>query len=375
MMPLKKLTNSRPFLKMALQGFAGDGKTMTAAVVAIGVHKFIKSTKPIAIFDTEKASKALKPLFDKEKIEVVADDENRSLAALNHTIQECIAGAADILIIDSITHVWEDFMSAYMKMKNRTKLEFQDWGVLKPKWKKEFSLAFIQAPLHIIFTGRAGYEYENEKNEEGKREIFKSGVKMKAEGETAFEPDILVFMEKHQDLLGQKKNIWRTATILKDRTTLIDGLTLNSDGKLKGPSFKMFEPAVKALLDGDYVDLKPELIKDDFEADDKKALLRHKKEVAIAEIEGVFIRMGLGTSAQDKKVVVWMLNKVFDCNSKDKLMDFKSEDVERGQSVINLFADKYVKYMNECRENQETPTNEDMVEMMDRSIDVFRQTA
>lgn len=374
-MPLKPLLNSRPFLKMALQGFAGDGKTMTAAVVAIGVHKLIKSKKPIAIFDTEKASKALKPHFDKEKIEVVVDDENRSLAALNHTIQECIAGAADILIIDSITHVWEDFMTAYMKTKNRTKLEFQDWGVLKPKWKKEFSLAFVQAPLHIIFTGRAGYEYENEKNEDGKREIFKSGVKMKAEGETAFEPDILVFMEKHQDLLGQKKNIWRTATILKDRTTLIDGMTLNADGKAKGPSFKMFEPAVKALLDGEFLDVRPELIKDDFEADDKKALLRHKKEVAIAEIEGELIRMGLGTSAQDKKIMVWILNKVFDCSSKDKLMDFKSEDVERGHSVIKLFADKYIKYMNDCRESNSTPTNEDMVEMMERSIDVFRQIA
>jgi hypothetical protein len=55
-------------------------------------------------------------------------------------------------------------------------------------------------------------------------------------------------------------------------------------------------------------------------------------------------------------------------------MDFKSEDVERGQSVIKLFADKYIKYMNDCRENTENPTNEEMVELMNRSIEVFKIT-
>jgi len=51
----KKLENNRPFLKMAFEGFAGDGKTYTATQIAIGVHKKIGSKKPVAIFDTEKA--------------------------------------------------------------------------------------------------------------------------------------------------------------------------------------------------------------------------------------------------------------------------------------------------------------------------------
>lgn len=213
----KKLENNRPFLKLALEGFAGDGKTFTASQIGIGVHKLIKSDKPIALFDTEKAFKALKWKFDEEGIATVVNDEERSLAALNAAIKWCEAGNADILIIDSITHVWEEFLRAYLnrpdkygKEVKRNRLEFQDWGVLKPQWKELFSTPFVMAKCHIIFTGRAGYEYTDERNEEtGKREIFKSGIKMKAETETAFEPDILVLMQKVQDLISEEKSVHR----------------------------------------------------------------------------------------------------------------------------------------------------------------------
>lgn len=364
-MALKPLMNKRPFLKMAFQGFAGDGKTMTAAVVAVGLHKMIKSTKPIAVFDTEKAMKALKPFFDKEKIDVIVDDENRSLKAWNTVLHDCINGAADILITDSVTHIWEDFLNAYMKDKKKSRLEFQDWGILKPRWKEQFSLAFIEAPIHIIFTGRAGYEYENEKNEEtGKREIFKSGVKMKAEGETAFEPDILVFMEKHQDILGEKKNIWRAATILKDRTTLIDGMTLNADGKKKGPAFADFAPAIKSLLSGTYVDERPQLIQDTFEDEDRKALERKKKETLIAEVEGNFNLMALGSSAADKQTKAWILKQIWNVTTTDALLPLKVDQVEHGFEIMKIFVDRWIGYMNECRESEQKPDPERVKEDM-----------
>lgn len=246
-----ELENDRPFLKLALEGFAGDGKTFTAVKIAIGVHKLIKSTKPIALFDTEKALKALKAEFDREGIKPVINASERSLAAVNKAITWCEEGNADILIIDSITHVWEEFLKAYLnrpdkygKEIRRNRLEFQDWGVIKPQWKEQFSTPFVLAKCHIIFTGRAGYEYTDEKNEDGKREIFKSGIKMKAENETAFEPDILVLMQKQQELLQDKPRIWRQALIVKDRTNTIDGKSFEN------PTFDDFFPAVKILLDG-----------------------------------------------------------------------------------------------------------------------------
>src|SRR5690348_8667133 len=235
--------NTKPFFKAAIEGFAGSGKTFTAASIAIGLHKRIGSTKPVVIFDTERASKFLKPLFAEAGVEVLVR-EAKSLADLKRTMEFMRSGVSDILLIDSISHVWEGVLASYAESKRRTRLEFQDWGIIKPTWKREFSDPFVNDEYHAIFTGRAGYEYGNEKNEEtGKREVYKSGIKMKVEGETAYEPDMLILMERFEEVLGDKKEVWREATVIKDRSTLLDGKTF------KNPSFADFAPAIEALLD------------------------------------------------------------------------------------------------------------------------------
>ena len=44
------------FLKMALMGFQGSGKSYTAALTAIGIAKLIKAPRPAFFLDTEKGS-------------------------------------------------------------------------------------------------------------------------------------------------------------------------------------------------------------------------------------------------------------------------------------------------------------------------------
>jgi hypothetical protein len=351
----KKLENNRPFLKLALEGFAGDGKTYTATEIAIGVHKLIGSTKPIALFDTERALKALKWKFDNAGIESIIEDEERSLKALNESIKWCEEGNADVLIIDSITHVWEEFLKAYLnrpdkngKEIKRNRLEFQDWGVLKPQWKEMFSTPFVMAKCHIIFTGRAGYEYTDEKNEEtGKREIYKSGIKMKAETETAFEPDILVLMKRVEDILGDKPTVWREGLIRKDRTTQIDGKIF------KNPTFDDFYPAIKILLDGVLREVHGATIPDTFEEfENKFSEIGKEKARIIAELEGCFELMGLGTGAQDKQVKAWTLAQVYGVNSLEMVERKNITAMRDGLKVIQAFADKYKAYMNECLDNE-----------------------
>lgn len=360
----KKLENNRPFLKMAFEGFAGDGKTYTATQIAIGVHKKIGSKKPVAIFDTEKAAKALVTIFKNAGIEAVVSDEQRSLKALSDAIKWCEEGNSDILIIDSITHVWEEYLSSYMNEKRRTRLEFQDWGIIKPKWKREFSTPFVQAKVHIIFTGRAGYEYSDEKNEEtGKREIFKTGIKMKAENETAFEPDVLVLMEKHMETLGADKKVWREATVLKDRTANIDGKTF------KNPTFEDFAPAIDALLSGSYVPPSDEQIKDRFEdAESKTIENRQKKAKTISEIEGLFNLMGLGASVKDKQFKAACLNKVWGVVSIDKLEDVKAADLLAGYNGLRLFSDNYSEYLKNCQESEMEPNMKQISEILSESL-------
>lgn len=351
----KKLENNRPFLKLALEGFAGDGKTFTASQIGIGVHKLIKSGKPIALFDTEKAFKALKWKFDAEGIQTVVNDEERSLEALNQAIAWCESGNADVLIIDSITHVWEEFLRAYLnrpdkygKETKRTRLEFQDWGVLKPTWKEKFSTPFVMAKCHIIFTGRAGYEYTDERNEEtGKREIFKSGIKMKAETETAFEPDILVLMQKVQDLISEEKSVHRVAMVVKDRTTQIDGKVF------KNPTFEDFYPAIKVLLDGTLREVHGSNIPDTFaEFENKYSEVAKDREVLLAEVSGCFELMGLGAGAKDKQTKAWTLNQVYKVNSLEALGKKNNTTIREGLVIIKDFSNKFKDYMNECLDKE-----------------------
>lgn len=367
----KTLENTRPFLKMAFEGFAGDGKTYTATQVAIGLHRKIGSKKPIAIFDTEKAAKALVPIFKSAGIDAVVADDQRSLKALGDAIRWCEAGNSDILIIDSITHVWEEYLSAYMNEKRRTRLEFQDWGIIKPKWKREFSTPFVQAKVHIIFTGRAGYEYSDEKNAEtGKREIFKSGIKMKAENETAFEPDLLVLMEKQMQTIGPDKKVWREATILKDRTAQIDGKTFQN------PSFSDFAPAIDGLLSGVYVESNTEEIKDTFQdAESKQQENRQKRAKLIAEIEGVFLLMGLGTATKDKQFKAACLNNIWGVVSIDKLDDIKIPSLEAGLNGLRDFSEKYGEYLKNCSEMDTEPQPGQVREILKDCIESSQKAA
>lgn len=367
----KKLENNRPFLKLALEGFAGDGKTFTATEIGIGVHRLINSKKPIALFDTEKAFKALKWKFDASGIETVVNDEERSLKALSQAITWCEEGNADVLIIDSITHVWEEFLRAYLnrpdkngKEIKRTRLEFQDWGVLKPTWKELFSTPFVMAKCHIIFTGRAGYEYTDERNEEtGKREIFKSGIKMKAETETAFEPDILVLMQKVQDLISDEKSVWREAMVVKDRTTQIDGKVF------KNPTFEDFYPAIKVLLDGTLREVHNGQIPDSFaEFEYKYSEVGKDREILIAEIEGCFELMGLGTGKEDKQVKAWTLNQVYGLNSTEMLGKKSNTIIREGLKIIKAFSDKYKDYLNACIDSDTKPDKDKVVSMMKELI-------
>lgn len=236
------LENDKPYFKAAFEGFAGTGKTYTAAMVLLGLYEYSGSKKPVVIFDTEKASKFLEPFFTERGIRVL-QKSSRSLADLKETMKRCRDGLSDFLFIDSSTHVWEDFVESYRRDRSKPRLSFEDWGILKPKWRKEFSDPFVRDPYHTIMTGRVGFEYEDEKDENGKRQIVKAGIKMKMEGDTAYEPDMLVLMEREERLLGEKKEIWREATIVKDRSTMIDGKTF------KNPTFKDFLPAIQRMME------------------------------------------------------------------------------------------------------------------------------
>ena len=320
------LANSKPYLKIGLEGFAGSGKTFTMAQIAAGLHKRIQSQKPIVIFDTEEAAKFLRRFFDGHGIKVL-HKRSRSRADLIETMRRCRDGASDILMIDSISHVWENFLAAYAEKLHRKggRFQFQDWGVIKPTWKQEFSDPFVRDPYHCLFTGRAGFEYETEVDDEGKKELFKTGIKMKVEGETAYEPDILVLMSRREDVVGTgEKSVWREAMIIKDRSTLIDGKTM------RNPSFDDFLPSIDYILENPEVSAAVEASATTlFEAtaDDQKAYAI-RRDILIEKIEAEMVSAWPGSSADAKRSKVDALEDAFGTKSWTEVTKMRVEQLE-----------------------------------------------
>ena len=178
----KQAIAQNAYLKAGILGFAGSGKTYTASLMAMGLHKYIGSKKPVTFMDTETGSDYRIKDFEKNNIELLVS-KSRSFAEMLNLIDEA-EKISDIMIIDSISAVWFDFMESFKKKKGRRFIQFQDWGILKPTWRLEFTDArYLNSKLHIIICGRAGYEYDYSADEDGRKELHKTGTKMKAETE------------------------------------------------------------------------------------------------------------------------------------------------------------------------------------------------
>lgn len=324
----QELSNSKPYLKVAFEGFAGSGKTYTMAQLAIGLHQRIKSTKPIVAVDTEEALQALKPVFDAAGIKVLRKS-TRSLADLMEAMRRCREGVSDILLLDSVTHIWEDVLSSYMRKKNRQRLQFEDWGIIKPTWKREFSDPFVRDPYHCLMTGRAGFEYSDEKDEDGKRQIYKTGIKMKVEGETAYEPDMLVLMERFEEVIGRDKRVWREATIIKDRSTLIDGKTFQN------PTFDSFAPAIDRLLANPAYALPQERDAAGlFATEEERKQFGVQREILLEKIEGEMVAAWPGATAEAKRAKSEALQECFGTRSWTEISKKGIGPLEEGLALI-----------------------------------------
>lgn len=244
---LRKATNRMAYAKVGIYGTAGSGKTRTACEIAIGLHKAIKSQKPVVAFDTEPAFSFVLPLFEKAGIELLIQDESRALSDLMGFMDEA-EQVSDIVIIDSITHVWRDAQESYLNRLNEQRakfgrkplpsLEFQHWRPIKAAWA-DFTDRFLSSKMHVIVCGRAGnvYEYQAKDDGSGKKELITTGTRMATEKELGYEPSLLVEMIADR----QDGRIVNVALIQKDRSDTLNGQEISM------PTYKKMEPHFKAL--------------------------------------------------------------------------------------------------------------------------------
>jgi hypothetical protein len=202
-MSLQEAKRQVTHAKIGFFGGTGSGKTTTAAEIALGLSKDYHKGAPVAFFSTEPGVDYVIPMFEREGVKLFTE-RSKSFKDLLQTARDAVKLGCCALVVDSITHVWVELVDSFCRKKDISKPEFQHWRIIKGEWA-EWANVYVNAPLHIIVAGRAGFEYEYEVNEDGKKELVKGDSKMKAEGEFGYEADLLVEMTAHSDKQEQRR--------------------------------------------------------------------------------------------------------------------------------------------------------------------------
>lgn len=326
---LKAAVNEQAFAKVAIRGFSGSGKTFTASKFAIGLHQYIKSKKPVAFFDTETGSDFVLPMFKDAKIDLLVMKSKSFIDALN-TMKEA-EKKCSILIIDSISHVWKELCESFQDKMGAKRLLFQHWGPIKREFSQLTSL-FVSSQLHIFLLGRAGWEYDFTEDEDGHKDLIKTGTRMKTEIEMEYETSLLIEMERVRLEEGKigGTHIHR-AWVIKDRANKINGKYFDD------PDFNFIIPHIEYLnLGGKHQTTDPSSrsSQDLFEKKDSAGNLYKRAQIALELIQNELVLRYPGRSGEDNIAKLKILKDTFRTHSWEAIKILPVEVLEEGASKI-----------------------------------------
>ncbi len=217
----RKAKAEQAALKMGIYGPPGSGKTFTSLLLAEGLGKVTK--KRVAYIDTERGTDFYCQAVPTRAVHPEAFDFDalytRSLTDVLTSVKGLKPEEYGVIVLDSVTHLWEAAMAAYAgRQTSIGTIPMHAWGKIKKPYK-ELMAVLLSSPLHVIICGRQKTVYESDEETEELRSV---GVTMRAEGETPYEPHILIRLEAQKP---KKTN--EVAQIIayaeKDRTGVLSG--------------------------------------------------------------------------------------------------------------------------------------------------------
>jgi hypothetical protein len=121
-------------------------------------------------------------------------------------------------VIDSITHPWDGCKNTFSGLPSRIgTIPLPAWASIKKPYKQLLHL-LLSLPVHVLICGRQGIDYGED---EASGELKSLGYCMRAEGETAYEPDVLLRLESFK--ASRKAVAIPMAHVEKDRTGILAG--------------------------------------------------------------------------------------------------------------------------------------------------------
>ena len=234
-----KAKSGQAFFKGGLYGKQGSGKTLTSLLWAEGLAA--KEGKRIAYIDTERGTEFYAMDIPERKVHPKAFNFDRlitrSMMETLEAVEEIDPNVYGVLVIDSITHLWEAAKAAYQgKLMKTGGIPVQAWGQIKKPYKRLMAL-FLDGNYHAIVCGREGVVMEDD--EDGETKVV--GTKMKSEGETPYEPHVLGRMNPDRDPNG---GYIIQVFFEKDRSGILTGREFSE------PTFQTIAPVVGYLSGG-----------------------------------------------------------------------------------------------------------------------------
>jgi len=167
-MQLQNAERKRVKLRLNIASPSGFGKTYGALLIAYGITG---NWPKIAVIDTENDSASLySHLGDFKTISLKPPyTPDRYIEA----IKICEDAGIEVIIIDSITHVWKG-QGGVLEYQNSLGGKYTDWMKATPLYQR-FLSAILQSKSHVITTNRKKQAY-NMITEGNKTKVEKAGL-------------------------------------------------------------------------------------------------------------------------------------------------------------------------------------------------------
>lgn len=197
---IKKATKSAAKLRLAAFGPSGAGKTYTSLRIAAGLGG------RIGVIDTERGS--ARKYSDRFDFDVIELEAMKDIDTVTGAIQAFASAGHDVLIIDSLSHAWQELLTEIDKLA-QTKFKGNTWSAWSQGTPKQRGLvdAILAYPGHVIATMRSKTEWTQETGSNGKSKPVRVGLAPEQGKGIEYEFDMLMEL-----------SVSHVAEIIKDRT-------------------------------------------------------------------------------------------------------------------------------------------------------------
>lgn len=298
---IRKAVREQIYIKLALMGSSGCGKTYSSLRLATGMANELSKTlgRPAKILMANTEGSRGLYYANEFEYDIVDIEPPYTPEVFIELIDDAVEAGYDILIMDSASPEWEG-KGGMLEMHAMLGSKITDWKTLSPRHDK-FLDAIEKSPIHIVATLKGKDQYEIDKDEQGKVSVKKLGLGTRQR--EGFEYRFTCTFS-----IDQKSHL---ATAQKDNTHIFEG----SAGEILSESFG--EKIVKWANSSEVEPSKAYVVENTTKAKEEQEKLfsetREKiKEIALALTEG-------GRREEYDKVISILLpnRKVSECTIDD----------------------------------------------------------